>query len=58
MPMTISKLGNNSVATLPVLYDLIMRGELESHSMHSGDHIVFASVGAGMNVNAVVYKMP
>ncbi len=58
MPMTIAKLGNNSVATLPVLYDLIMKGELDNHSIHSGDNIVFASVGAGMNVNAVVYKMP
>ncbi len=58
MPMTIAKLGNNSVATLPILYDLIMKGELDNHSMHSGDNIVFASVGAGMNVNAVVYKMP
>ena len=58
MPMTISTLGNNSVATLPVLYDLMMKGELENHSVNKGDYIVFASVGAGMNVNAVVYKMP
>jgi 3-oxoacyl-[acyl-carrier-protein] synthase III len=58
MPMTISKLGNNSVATLPILYDLLMKNELPNHSVHSGDYIVFASVGAGMNVNAVVYRMP
>jgi len=57
MPMTISKLGNNSVATLPILYDLIMKGKLENHQIQSGDHFVFASVGAGMNVNAVIYKM-
>ncbi|MFD2036030.1 3-oxoacyl-ACP synthase III family protein [Belliella marina] len=58
MPMTISKLGNNSVATVPILYDKIMKGELEGHQIESGDHIVFASVGAGMNVNAFVYLVP
>jgi len=58
MPMTISWLGNSSVATVPTLLDLILRGELEGHSIHSGDLIVFASVGAGMHINAVVYRWP
>ncbi|PRY90488.1 3-oxoacyl-ACP synthase III family protein [Mongoliibacter ruber] len=58
MPMTISKLGNNSVATVPILYDMIMRNELNGHHIKSGDHLVFASVGAGMNVNAFVYLVP
>jgi 3-oxoacyl-[acyl-carrier-protein] synthase-3 len=58
MPMTISSLGNNSVATLPVLYDLIARGELSGHDLQSGDTVVFASVGAGMNANAVIYQIP
>ena len=58
MPMTISWLGNSSVATLPTLLDLILKGKLEPHSFGAGDHIVFASVGAGMNINAVVYKIP
>ncbi|MCH7411937.1 ketoacyl-ACP synthase III [Belliella sp. R4-6] len=58
MPMTISKLGNNSVATVPILYDKIMKGELDGHEIKSGDHLVFASVGAGMNVNAFVYLVP
>jgi 3-oxoacyl-[acyl-carrier-protein] synthase-3 len=57
MPMTISKLGNNSVATLPILYDLLLKGEIENHKINKGDYFVFASVGAGMNVNAAVYKM-
>ena len=57
MPMTISKLGNSSVATLPTLLDLIQKGKLENHSINEGDTIVFASVGAGMNINAVIYKM-
>ena len=58
MPMSISMLGNNSVATLPILMDLIVNGKLEDHKLNSGDNIVFASVGAGMNVNAMVYRMP
>ena len=58
MPMTISWLGNSSVATLPTLLDLIQRGQLDSHKLESGQLIVFASVGAGMHINAVVYRMP
>jgi 3-oxoacyl-[acyl-carrier-protein] synthase-3 len=58
MPMTISWLGNSSVATLPTLFDLLQRGKLENHKLHSGDLAVFASVGAGMNINAMVYRMP
>jgi 3-oxoacyl-[acyl-carrier-protein] synthase-3 len=58
MPMTISWLGNSSVATLPTLLDLICKGELRGHSIHSGDTVVFASVGAGMHINAVVYRCP
>lgn len=58
MPMTISWLGNSSVATLPTLLDLLQRGKLENHKLHSGDLTVFASVGAGMNINAMVYRMP
>ncbi len=56
MPMTIHKLGNSSVATVPTLYDLIRNGELEEHTLHKGDIIIFASVGAGMHINAIVYK--
>jgi 3-oxoacyl-[acyl-carrier-protein] synthase III len=58
MPMTISWLGNSSVATLPTLYDLLQRGKLNNHRLCSGDVAVFASVGAGMNVNSMVYRMP
>ena len=57
MPMSIHKLGNSSVATVPTLYDLLVKGKLENHSINKGDIILFASVGAGMNVNAIVYKM-
>lgn len=58
MPMTIATLGNNSVATLPILYDQIINKNVDNHLLNPGDHFVFASVGAGMNVNALVYKMP
>lgn len=57
MPMSIHKLGNSSVATIPTLYDAMVRGEIENQSLHKGDIILFASVGAGMNINAIVYKM-
>lgn len=58
MPMTISWLGNSSVATLPTMFDLMQRGKLNNHKLHSGDIAVFASVGAGMNINSMVYRMP
>jgi 3-oxoacyl-[acyl-carrier-protein] synthase-3 len=57
MPMTISFLGNTSVATLPTLLDLIMKDKLEPHKLNPGDLLVFASVGAGMNINALVYRV-
>ncbi|MFH1942145.1 MAG: ketoacyl-ACP synthase III [bacterium] len=58
MPMTISWLGNSSVATVPTLLDMLLKGKLDNHDVKKGDIVVFASVGAGMNVNAMVYKMP
>jgi 3-oxoacyl-[acyl-carrier-protein] synthase-3 len=57
MPMSIHKLGNSSVATVPTLYDLLVKDQLENQSLHKGDVIIFASVGAGMNINAIVYRM-
>jgi len=58
MPMTISWLGNSSVATLPTLLDLILCGKMKEHRIDSGDVVVFASVGAGMHINAAVCRMP
>jgi len=54
--MTIHKLGNSSVATVPTLFDLIRKGEVNNHNLNKGDIIIFASVGAGMHINAIVYK--
>lgn len=57
MPMSIHKLGNSSVATVPTLYDLLVKGNLDGdHKLHKGDVLIFASVGAGMNINAFVYR--
>lgn len=58
MPMTINKLGNSSSATVPILYDLIVKNKLDSHRLLSGEIIIFTSVGAGMMINSVVYKIP
>jgi 3-oxoacyl-[acyl-carrier-protein] synthase III len=58
MPMIICWSGNSSVATLPTLLDFIKRGKLENHKLNHGDIVVFASVGAGMNINSMIYRMP
>ncbi|MEJ7692112.1 ketoacyl-ACP synthase III [Daejeonella sp.] len=56
MPMTISTFGNSSVATIPTLLDVIMKKEMKGHEFNPGDRVVLASVGAGMNINAMVYQ--
>jgi 3-oxoacyl-[acyl-carrier-protein] synthase-3 len=58
MPMILPWTGNSSVATLPTLFDMIMRKKLDNHYLKSGDNIVFSSVGAGMNINSIIYRMP
>lgn len=56
MPMIISKFGNSSVATIPTLLSMILNNELPNHRINKSDIVLFASVGAGMNINALVYK--
>ncbi|MFN3939884.1 MAG: 3-oxoacyl-ACP synthase III family protein, partial [Chitinophagales bacterium] len=46
MPMSIHKLGNSSVATVPTLFDMVRKGELSEHALQKGDVILLASVGA------------
>ena len=58
MPMTIHWLGNSSSATVPTLYDLVKKDKMDSHAIESGDNIIFTSVGAGMIINAIVYREP
>jgi 3-oxoacyl-[acyl-carrier-protein] synthase-3 len=57
MPMCIQWLGNSSVATVPTLFDLVRKGKMPEHSVEKGDIILFASVGAGMNINAISYRI-
>lgn len=56
MPMSIHKLGNSSVATVPTVFDLVVNGKIENQEIHKGDVVIFASVGAGMNINAIIYR--
>jgi len=58
MPMTISWLGNSSVATVPTLLDLLFKGKLNGHNLDKGNIAVIGAIGAGMAINGVVYKMP
>lgn len=57
MPMSIHKLGNSSVATVPTLYDHVVKNQMPGHKIETGDIVLFASVGAGMNINAVCYRV-
>ncbi|NTS42681.1 ketoacyl-ACP synthase III [Flavisolibacter sp. BT320] len=56
MPMSIGYLGNSSVATIPTLFDSIRKGNDTRHELVQGDLAMFASVGAGMNINAACYR--
>jgi 3-oxoacyl-[acyl-carrier-protein] synthase III len=57
MPMSIHNLGNSSVATIPTLFDMVKKAGMPHHKINTGDVILFASVGAGMNINAVCYRV-
>ncbi len=56
MPMSIHKLGNNSVATVPTLLDLVRKERFGDHDLNPGDNIILSSVGAGMNINSIAYR--
>jgi 3-oxoacyl-[acyl-carrier-protein] synthase-3 len=57
MPMSIHKLGNSSVATVPTLFHMLLHKQIKGQSIAAGDVLLFASVGAGMNINAFVYRV-
>ncbi|MCM5661677.1 3-oxoacyl-ACP synthase III family protein [Galbibacter mesophilus] len=57
MPMNIHEMGNSSVATIPTLFDSVRKGFIKNQEVNKGDVVIFASVGAGMNINALVYKI-
>ena len=55
--MNIQEFGNSSVATVPTLFDLVINRNYCGHILRKNDLILFASVGAGMNINAITYQM-
>lgn len=57
MPMSIRELGNSSVATVPTLLDKLRRNDLHGHTCQKGDVILMASVGSGMSINAMAYRL-
>ena len=57
LPMNIEEFGNSSVATVPTLFDLVIKQNYKGHSLSKGDVILFSSVGAGMNINAITYQI-
>ena len=58
--MIVVKFGGTSVGDAEAIERTaeIVKGRLDDHALHSGDNVLFASVGAGMNINAFVYRMP
>ena len=58
MPMIIKKLGNTAAASVGIVYDMVIKEKLKEHKVNSGDYICFCSVGAGMFINSIIYKMP
>ena len=57
MPMNINKLGNTSVASVPMLLDQVLKNGCPGYQLEQGDVIMMASVGAGMNINAITYSV-
>ena len=57
MPISVDIFGNSSVATIPTLYDVVLKTNFKGHEIKKGDIILFASVGAGMNINAITYQL-
>jgi 3-oxoacyl-[acyl-carrier-protein] synthase-3 len=55
--MNVHELGNSSVATVPTLLDQVRNGAFPEHELNKGDVVMFASVGAGMNINAITYRV-
>ena len=40
------------------LLDLVLKDKMEDHQISRGNIIILTSVGAGMTINSIVYKMP
>ena len=53
MPLTVDKFGNGGHCSNNVI---LLKGNLKNHQIKKGEKIIFASVGAGMHINAMVYE--
>lgn len=58
MPMIIENSGNTASASVGLVYDAVVKGKMEGHEVKSGDHVCLCSVGAGMYINSIIYKLP
>ncbi len=56
MPLPINWIANSSVATCPIVYDLVARGDLLPYEIKTGDIIDWVSMGGGLNFNSMVTK--
>ncbi|EAY26879.1 3-oxoacyl-ACP synthase III family protein [Microscilla marina] len=56
VPVILQNIGNSSVATIPTLLDVMLKGKLPEHTVDKNDVVVMASVGAGMHTNCLVYR--
>jgi len=56
MPLNVSTMGNNSVATIPTLLYELQQKQLNDRGLKKGDIVAFASVGAGMHANCVIHQ--
>ncbi len=57
MPLMVDKMGNNSVASIPVVLSSLLNNDLEHPSPNIGDKILLCSFGAGMHVNAMILHL-
>jgi len=56
MPTPISHIGNGSVSTNFIVYDLVARGDLSPYEIKKGDIMSWVSMGAGLNFIALVTR--
>ncbi len=56
VPIIVGRMGNNGAATVPTLLFELSNKKINDRGILKNDILVFASVGAGMHANCVVYK--
>lgn len=56
-PLSVTSLGNCSVATIPMLWDAVASRRLPGHTLDPGSVVVLAAVGAGMHATCAAYRL-